>query len=279
MFELYQEVCEECSTLITKRYSTSFSMGIRLFAKELRKPIYGIYGFVRFADEIVDTFHDYNKGDLLQQFRQDTDKAIDLGISLNPVLQAFQKVVNDYNIDRELIHAFLDSMAMDLTDDMQYDKVLYEKYIYGSAEVVGLMCLKVFLKGNEEKYLKLKDSAKALGSAFQKINFLRDIKDDYYGKGRTYFPGVDVSLFSDNDKVVIEEDIKKDFDFGLSGILGLPSSAKFGVYLAYKFYYNLFQKIKKTSYNEILDKRIRINNGTKLYLLAKYSVKNTLNLI
>ena len=278
MFDLYNQVCRECSEHITKRYSTSFSLGIRLFSKELRNPIYSIYGFVRFADEIVDTFHDYDKEQLLQDFRKETHLAIDNKISLNPILHSFQNIVHAYDIDLELIDSFLDSMAMDLVD-IEYNKDLYRKYIYGSAEVVGLMCLKVFLKNNRTQYDELKKSAMSLGSAFQKINFLRDIRDDFEDKGRTYFPGVDLLKFSDSDKKEIENDIEIDFKKGLTGIRQLPKSARFGVYIAYKFYYNLFQKIKATSFQTILSKRVRIKNRRKAYLLAKYSLKNSLNLI
>jgi phytoene/squalene synthetase len=278
MLELYTDVCEECSRIITNRYSTSFSLGIKLFSKELRQPIYAIYGFVRFADEIVDTFHNYDKQSLLKAFREDTRSAIDSKISLNPVLQSFQKVVNEYNIDYHLIDAFLDSMEMDL-DDIEYNRELYNKYIYGSAEVVGLMCLKVFLKDDSDKYEELKVPAQALGSAFQKINFLRDIRDDYFNKGRTYFPEVDVNRFSDNDKKKIENDISVDFENGLSGIKKLPKKAKFGVFIAYIFYHQLFQKIKGLSYDNILTQRVRIKNRKKAYLLAKYSLQHRLNMI
>lgn len=278
MKELYHKVCVECSQLITKRYSTSFSLGIRLFSEELRDPIYAIYGFVRFADEIVDTFHEYNKRSLLDKFRDDTFRALDTGISLNPVLQSFQDVVKEYNIDYDHINAFLESMEMDL-EDVKYDRSLYEKYIYGSAEVVGLMCLKVFCKYQPELYEELKASARSLGSAFQKINFLRDIKDDYYGKGRTYFPGVDIKSFNDDEKRRIEDDIEKDFSDGLKGIRKLPKGSRFGVYIAYIFYYNLFIKIKRMSFDKILNNRVRIKNRRKAYLLAKYSLKHSLNLI
>ena len=278
MLDLYTNVCSECSRHVTKRYSTSFSLGIRLFAKKYRKPIYSIYGFVRFADEIVDTFHDFDKKELLQRFRKDTDNAIREGISLNPILQSFQDVVKEYNIEYELIDAFLHSMEMDL-DDVTYDRALYETYIYGSAEVVGLMCLRVFLPNDEEAYQRLKPYAMALGSAFQKINFLRDIRDDYYNKGRTYFPGVDLNYFSDQEKKEIEEDIGLDFSEGLKGILMLPRGARFGVYIAYIFYYNLFMKIKGLSFDKILSERVRIRNRKKAYLLAKYSIKHSLNLL
>ena len=278
MLELYDKVCDECSKVITNRYSTSFSLGIRLFSKELRSPIYAIYGFVRFADEIVDTFHEYDKKLLLSRFREETRLAIEQKISLNPVLQAFQKIVNEYDIAYELIESFLDSMAMDL-DDLTYDNKLYNKYIYGSAEVVGLMCLKVFLKGSPKKYDELKESAQSLGSAFQKINFLRDIRDDYFNKGRTYFPNLNLSQFDDNDKIAIEKDIAKDFEKGLRGIYKLPQKAKFGVFIAYIFYYQLFKKIRSLSFENILQERVRIKNRKKVYLLAKYSLKNRFNMI
>lgn len=278
MLELYDKVCDECSKVITNRYSTSFSLGIKLFSKELRSPIYAIYGFVRFADEIVDTFHEYDKKLLLNRFREDTRLAIEEKISLNPVLQAFQKIVNEYDIAYELIESFLDSMAMDL-DDITYDNKLYNKYIYGSAEVVGLMCLKVFLKDSPDKYNDLKESAQSLGSAFQKINFLRDIRDDYYNKGRTYFPNLNLSQFDDDDKRAIEKDIAIDFEKGLRGISKLPQKAKFGVFIAYIFYYQLFKKIRSLSFENILQERVRIKNRKKVYLLAKYSLKNRFNMI
>ena len=239
MVDLYDKVCIDCSKIITNSYSTSFSLGIRLFHKELRSPIYAIYGFVRFADEIVDTFHDYDKALLLSKFREDTHIAIKERISLNPVLQAFQLVVNEYDIGLDLIDAFLDSMEMDL-EDQYYNRKLYEKYIYGSAEVVGLMCLKIFLHNKPTQYEDLKTSAMALGSAFQKVNFLRDIKDDYQNKGRTYFPGVDLKNFNESNKIEIEDDIDLDFQKGLDGIRALPPKARLGVFIAYIFYYNLF---------------------------------------
>ncbi len=278
MLDLYNSVCRECSSVITQRYSTSFSLGIRLFSKKFRRPIYSIYGFVRFADEIVDTFHDYDRTSLLEEFRKDTKLAIDQRISLNPVLHAFQDVVNEYGIDYHLIDAFLDSMKMDLSD-VTYNRELYEKYIYGSAEVVGLMCLKVFLKDSNVEYEALKPYAMALGSAFQKINFLRDLKDDYYNKGRTYFPGVKVENFTDEEKKEIEQDILVDFQKGLSGIRMLPRGSKFGVYIAYIFYFQLFKKIRGLSFEKILSERVRIRNRRKAYLLAKYSIKHSLNMI
>ena len=278
MMSLYQKTCHECSQLITNRYSTSFSMGIRLFSKPLQTPIYAIYGFVRFADEIVDTFHEFNKTELLQKFRADTYQAIEQKISLNPVLQSFQEVVNEYNIERELIDAFLDSMEMDLHFE-RYEDSLYKQYIYGSAEVVGLMCLRVFFKNDEEKYKDLKNSARSLGSAFQKINFLRDMKSDFNERGRVYFPGIDFLHFTNQDKEMIEADIKADFDHGYEGILKLPESARFGVYLAYVYYTNLFQKIKKSTASMVKEERIRVNDGKKMYLLFSSALKNQLNLL
>ncbi len=278
MISLYQKTCHECSQLITNRYSTSFSMGIRLFSKPLQTPIYAIYGFVRFADEIVDTFHNFNKTELLQKFRADTYEAIEQKISLNPVLQSFQEVVNEYSIERELIDAFLDSMEMDLHFD-RYEDSLYKQYIYGSAEVVGLMCLRVFFKNDEKKYDELKDSARSLGSAFQKINFLRDMKSDFDERGRVYFPGINFLNFTNQDKERIEADIKADFDHGYEGILRLPESARFGVYLAYVYYINLFQKIKKSTASMVKEERIRVNDGKKMYLLFSSALKNQLNLL
>lgn len=278
MDQLYNNTCLECSKLVTNRYSTSFSLGIKLFDKKLRNPIYAIYGFVRFADEIVDTFHQYDKATLLDRFRKDTHTAISEGASLNPILNAFQMIVNRYQIDTELIDAFLDSMAMDL-DNADYDKKGYEDYIYGSAEVVGLMCLKVFCNNDQDQYDRLKAPAMSLGSAFQKINFLRDIKSDYKERGRVYFPGVSYEAFTNEEKRSIEEDIKKDFDDALIGIKQLPGEAKLGVYLAYKYYLNLFAKIKKVPAQKVKDKRIRVNDSKKAYLLAKSALKWQLRLI
>jgi len=278
MLSLYNSVCTECSKLVTVRYSTSFSMGIKLFDKKLRNPIYSIYGFVRFADEIVDTFHDKDKAALLQEFRADTYKAIEQKISLNPILHAFQGVVNAYEIDTDLIEAFLDSMEMDLHYS-KYEDALYNKYIYGSAEVVGLMCLKVFTENNHKQYNELKDSARSLGSAFQKINFLRDIKSDYQERGRTYFPDVDYENFTEEKKRAIEADIKADFDHGLKGIQNLPKGARLGVYLAYVYYINLFNKIRNSSPLTVKQERIRVRNRKKIYLLATSTIKNRFNLI
>ncbi len=278
MLDLYRQVCVESSRMITKRYSTSFSMGIRVFHKRFRDPIYSIYGFVRFADEIVDTFHDYPKAELLQRFWEDTYRAIEEGISLNPVLQSFQEVVNTYHIERELIDAFLRSMEMDLHQN-NYDQSGYEEYIYGSAEVVGLMCLRVFCEGDNERYESLKDSAKSLGSAFQKVNFLRDLKSDFDERGRTYFPGVDFDNFRAEDKHLIEEDIRRDFDHAYEGIVRLPEGARFGVYLAYVYYLNLLQKIKNAPANRIAQQRIRVNDRRKVMLLFSSAVRNSLNML
>lgn len=278
MLELYNQVCQECSQHITKRYSTSFSMGIRVFDKQYRRPIYAIYGFVRFADEIVDTFHGYEKADLLRRFRDETYRAIEDRISLNPVLHAFQQVVHQYGIDRELIDAFLDSMEMDLHFHT-YEDALYKQYIYGSAEVVGLMCLRVFCQGDDAMYQRLKASACSLGSAFQKINFLRDMKSDYAERGRVYFPGVDFTRFAEEDKLFIEADIKKDFDDALAGIVLLPKGVRFGVYLAYVYYISLFKKIRNATVSHVKQERIRVPDGKKMVLLFSSALRNRLNLL
>ena len=277
MLSLYNQTCLECSSLITRRYSTSFSMGIRVFDKKYRSPIYAIYGFVRFADEIVDTFHDFPKKELLDKFRRDTFEAIESGISLNPVLHSFQNVVNKYNIEKELIDAFLDSMEMDLNLNA-YEDNLYQKYIYGSAEVVGLMCLRVFVNGDNNMYKHLYASARSLGSAFQKINFLRDIKSDFDERGRVYFPGVDFRSFSLVDKLQIESDIKKDFDDALLGITQLPQGVRFGVYLAYKYYTKLFQKIKSASPTKVKEERIRVKDSRKVVLIFSSAFRLRFNL-
>lgn len=278
MFELFTKTSYQCSKLVTNNYSTSFSMGIKLFDDNFRNPIYAIYGFVRFADEIVDTFHDYPKDSLLKDFKKDTYKAIEEGISLNPILHSFQEVVRKYSIDLELIEAFLKSMEMDLHFNT-YNDDKYKEYIYGSAEVVGLMCLKVFCDGNEEKYKSLEASAKSLGSAFQKINFLRDMKSDYDERGRVYFPGIDFTKFTNAEKEMIEADIRKDFDHAYTGIVNLPKGSKLGVYLAYVYYTNLFKKIKSHPAAKVAEKRIRVNDGKKLYLLFSSAIKHRLNLL
>jgi 15-cis-phytoene synthase len=272
---LFRNTCIECSRLITQRYSTSFSMGIRLFSPEMRNPIYAIYGFVRWADEIVDTFHNYPKVELLDRFEKETYLAIEEGISLNPVLESFQQVVREYGIERELIDAFLHSMRLDL-ENATYDKEGYDQYIYGSAEVVGLMCLRVFCKGNQAEFDRLKEDAKRLGAAFQKINFLRDIKSDFDDRGRVYFPGVDFQNFGDREKQIIEADIQADFDAGLRGIKQLPDGARLGVYVAYKYYTQLFSKIKAVHAAQVAEKRIRVSDKRKVYVLFSSALRNSL---
>ena len=264
--ELFDQTSLECGKLITQRYSTSFTLGIQTLDKKFHQPIYAIYGFVRFADEIVDTFHSHDKATLLDQFRQETYKAIELGLSLNPVLHGFQMIVNKFEIDHELIESFFSSMAMDL-DFNTYNDDRYLEYIYGSAEVVGLMCLKVFVNGDEEAYQRLKRPAQMLGSAFQKVNFLRDIKSDFEERGRVYFPGVAFEQFDKSAKVLIEEDIQKDFDEALIGVGQLPDGAKLGVKVAYLYYQKLFDKIKGLSAAKITHERIRIPNSQKFSLL------------
>jgi len=278
MKQLFDDISQEMSALTTKRYSTSFSLGISFLSKDLHKPIYSIYGFVRFADEIVDSFHGFDKENLLAEFKVETYKAIAQGISLNPILNSFQWVVNKYEIPLDLIETFLNSMEMDL-DKHAYDKATYEQYILGSAEVVGLMCLKVFVNGNEAEYEKLKPSAMKLGSAFQKINFLRDLKADYQELGRTYFPGIDMQEFNATVKKEIEADIEKDFRAGYEGILKLPKEARFGVYMAYKYYFKLFKKIKTKSAHSILTERIRIPNYRKVRILFTSYLRHNLNLL
>lgn len=278
MLNLYEQVCFECSTNITKRYSTSFSTGIRVFNKAFRAPIYSIYGFVRFADEIVDTFHGFEKKELLSEFRRDVHLAIERKISINPILHSFQSTVHEYEIETSFIDAFLDSMEMDLSHSTYKDE-LYKTYIYGSAEVVGLMCLRVFLKNKNEQFEKLKPYAQALGSAFQKINFLRDMKSDFEERGRVYFPGVDFENFSSADKEMIEADIKADFDKAYLGIIELPKGARLGVYLAYVYYINLFHKIKKATVTKVKEERIRVPDRKKAYLLFSSMVKHTLNIL
>ena len=275
---LYDEVSLKCSELTTKRYSTSFSLGIFFLDKKLRAHIYSIYGFVRFADEIVDTFHDKDKPALLAKFKEDTYAAIRDGISLNPILHSFQRVVNTFHIRKEWIDRFLESMEMDL-EKKEYSEEKYKTYILGSAEVVGLMCLHVFTDGNDAEFDRLKPYAMKLGSAFQKINFLRDVKADSEGLGRTYFPGIDLSHFTAAEKALIEADIQKDFDAGLEGIRMLPRSSRRGVYLAYYYYLRLFRKIRKMPPERILHERVRIPNIQKLYFMIKSNLKHQLNLI
>ncbi|MFD2513434.1 phytoene/squalene synthase family protein [Pontibacter locisalis] len=276
--ELFKDTCLQCSKVITEAYSTSFTLGIKTLDKKLHSPIYAIYGFVRCADEIVDTFHDFDKRKLLQDFKLQTFEAIESGISLNPVLHAFQCVVNKYDIDKEYIEAFLKSMEMDL-DDHQYDHALYEEYIYGSAEVVGLMCLKVFCDGDKEQFDRLKKPACSLGAAFQKVNFLRDMKSDYKDRGRVYFPKVEYQKFNNVSKAEIEADIMKDFKNAYVGIMALPRSARMGVYLAYVYYLKLFRKIQGLPATHILKERVRVPDNTKLALLLSSYLKYRLNVI
>jgi 15-cis-phytoene synthase len=278
MFALYEKTTFGCSKYITEQYSTSFTLGIKTLDKKFHNPIFAIYGFVRLADEIVDTFHDFDKKELLERFKTDTYKAIEEGISLNPVLHSFQKIVRQYHIENELIEAFLYSMEMDLYN-IAYDEAGYNEYIYGSAEVVGLMCLRVFCEGNSELYDKLKADARSLGSAFQKVNFLRDLKSDFSDRGRVYFPNVDFNDFTKSAKKTIEDDIQFDFDNAHRGIMGLPSSARAGVYLAYVYYLKLFNKIKRTPASRIQNERIRVSDPVKLALLAKTYFQSSLNVI
>ena len=276
--ETFNQASYDCSKAVTIKYSTSFSSAIRLLHADLRTPIYNIYGFVRLADEIVDTFHNHDKQALLQQCKEQTFAAIAQGISLNPILHAFQETVNRYDISHELIHAFFRSMESDLTEN-NYDRQGYDEYIYGSAEVVGLMCLYVFCEGDKKLYAKLEQPARALVAAFQKVNFLRDIKADFNDLSRMYFPGCNFHDFTEADKRQIEQDIANDFHQAIEGIVQLPIKARFGVYVAYKYYYSLFNKIKSTQPAHILQKRIRIPDYHKAYIVLRASVKNKLRLI
>lgn len=278
MKALFDSVSIRASRMTTKAYSTSFSLGILGLDKKYHDPIYAIYGFVRFADEIVDSFEGYPQKELLERFWKDTHLALDEKISLNPILNSFQQVVNTFEIDRDLIETFLKSMEMDLYKN-DYDEEGYKAYILGSAEVVGLMCLKVFVDGSEERYQTLKKPAMQLGSAFQKINFLRDLHADYKKLGRTYFPGVDLNTFDETVKTEIEADIDIDFRAGYEGIKQLPKGARFGVYIAYVYYYSLFKKIKKTHCDIILSQRVRISNKRKYGLFLSSFVRHTINWI
>lgn len=278
MMNLFHEVSQDCSRITTEKYSTSFSSAIRLLHKDLRTPICNIYGFVRFADEIVDTFHGYDKTMLFEEFKKATYDAIERGISLNPILHSFQMTVNQYKIDHALIDAFLYSMELDLGKHT-YDRAGYETYIYGSAEVVGLMCLYIFCEGNQAQYDALKPAAKSLGSAFQKVNFLRDVKADFEGLERMYFPDCDFTNFTHADKLDIEQDIQKDFDDACAGILNLPIKARFGVYVAYKYYLSLFKKIQRLEPADILESRIRIPDYGKAFILAKAGIRSQLNIM
>lgn len=278
MKQLFDKVSADASRITTKTYSTSFSLGIYCLNKRFHRAIYNIYGFVRFADEIVDSFHGYDKATLLKEFREETYKAIERKISLNPILNSFQEVVNTYRIEMELVDCFLNSMEMDLHQNF-HDTQSYNQYILGSAEVVGLMCLRVFTEGNEEDYQKLKPAAMKLGAAFQKVNFLRDLKNDYEALGRTYFPQVNMKQFSNSDKVLVEKEIEKDFEEAFEGIKQLHSSSRFGVYVAFVYYKSLFNKIKAVPPGRILLERVRVPDIEKISLLLSSYFKHALRMI
>lgn len=269
---LFDELSYSVSKITTQKYSSSFSLGILALKPSIRFAIYAIYGYVRLADEIVDSFHGYDKEKLLHRLKEETGNALQEGISINPILQSFQETVNRYKIDKNLIEQFLHSMEMDL-QNIDYNSELYEEYIFGSAKVVGLMCLQVFTDGNNEQYEKLKPYAMKLGSAFQKVNFLRDLKDDYQILGRTYFPNIDMCVFDNYVKCQIENEIEGEFKEALTGIKKLPGSSMFGVYLAYKYYLSLFQKIKRKSSKDILNNRVRIPNSAKAFVAFKSYVR------
>ena len=266
MKKLFDDLSFKISKQTTKQYSTSFSLGILALSSKIRNPIYAIYGYVRLADEIVDSFHGFDKEKLLKRFRGDTFLALEEKISLNPIMQSFQETFHQYEIDHELIKQFLRSMEMDL-HKIDYNSELYKEYILGSAEVVGLMCLHIFVNGDKAEFERLKPSAMILGSAFQKVNFLRDMKDDYDVLGRTYFPNVDIKAFDNQVKAEIEKEIAHEFQLALEGIKKLPTSSRFGVYLAYRYYLSLFKKIKKTSATKMINQRIRISNSKKISLM------------
>ncbi|MDA7810231.1 phytoene/squalene synthase family protein [Flavobacteriaceae bacterium] len=279
MKKLFDNVSEVCSKVVTESYSTSFSLATKMLSPSIRQDIYNIYGFVRFADEIVDSFHDYNKEELLNNFEKELTYALTNKISLNPILNSFQKTVNKYNIDTNLINAFLKSMRWDLDKNIYLNKSEFNEYIYGSADVVGLMCLKVFVVGNEKMYEDLKVPAMALGSAFQKVNFLRDLKADHEGLNRSYFPDLNIENFDEISKKKILIDIENDFSEALKGIFNLPKSARFGVYTAYKYYLKLLKKLKKTPPIKIKSTRIRVPNYQKMNVLARSYVRYRLNIL
>lgn len=279
MKSIFDNVSFHCSENVTKTYSTSFSSAVKMLAPSIRQDIYNIYGFVRFADEIVDSFHDYNKELLFDLFEKDLESALENKISLNPILNSFQHTVNQYDIPKELINSFMKSMRLDLTKKEYQTKAEYNEYIYGSADVVGLMCLKVFVKGDTKKYDELKDAAMRLGSAFQKVNFLRDLKADYEDLSRTYFPNTDLSQLNETSKMEIISEIEEDFRIGFSGIVNLPIEAKFGVYTAYIYYKKLLLKLKNTPSLEIKNSRVRVSDYQKFQLLTKCYFSYKLNLI
>lgn len=275
LFDIYSN---HASKEVTKKYSTSFYAAVNALDKNIRADIHNIYGFVRFADEIVDSFHDYDKATLLAEFTQDCFLALERGISLNPILNSFQMTVNKYNIDNQLIHQFLHSMEMDL-NPMEYNNVKYEEYIFGSAEAVGLMCLKVFVYGNQSEYDRLKPYAMKLGSAFQKINFLRDIREDYNELGRIYFPNLDFNNITIEVKLKIELEIRKEFEEALIGIKQLPKKARFGVYVSYKYYTKLLKEIERRNAKELLQQRIRVRDSKKMMVFANSYLRNSLNIL
>ncbi len=279
MKSLFDTISYHCSKTVTKTYSTSFSLATKMLYSSIRSDIYNIYGFVRFADEIVDSFHDYDKELLFDKFSEDLELALKDKISLNPILNSFQHTFHNYQIDISLVDAFMNSMRLDLHKNTYLTEDEYKNYIYGSADVVGLMCLKVFVKGDNEKYETLKDSAMSLGSAFQKVNFLRDLKADFDGLNRSYFPNVDLDNLNEASKKQIIEDIESDFEKGLSGIQKLPIEAKFGVFMAYRYYKQLLKKLKKTPALQIRSARIRVSNPKKVELLMRSYVKYQLNLL
>lgn len=266
--EQFNDLCLELSTVITHRYSTSFTRGIKTLHKRFHKPIYAVYGFVRLADEIVDTFHQFDKKTLLEKFKNETYEAIEKKVSTNPVLHSFQLIVNEYKIEHDLIEAFLYSMEMDLYK-MEYDEKFYNTYIYGSAEVVGLMCLRVFCEGNDKLFHQLKEPARRLGAAFQKVNFLRDIKSDFTERGRVYFPGIDFAKFTNDDKKKIEQDIDKDFRAAYPGMMQLPKDVQPGVYTAFIYYRELLKKIQRVPASRVQQMRIRVPDFEKLILLGR----------
>jgi len=279
MKKLFDQVSENCSKIVTESYSTSFTLATKMLDKSIRQDIYNIYGFVRFADEIVDSFHDFNKEELLNLFELDLKKSIKDKISLNPILNSFQKTLNKYDIDYELVNSFLKSMKSDLNKKKYLSSEEFDEYVYGSADVVGLMCLKVFVKGNQKQYDNLKPYAMSLGSAFQKVNFLRDLKADHDGLNRSYFPNLNIDKFDEKSKTIILNEINKDFSHALKGILLLPSSARFGVYTAYKYYLKLLNKLKNTNPLKIKSTRIRVPNYQKINVLARSYVRYRLNIL
>ncbi len=279
MKKLFDQVSENCSKVVTESYSTSFTLATKMLDSSIRQDIYNIYGFVRFADEIVDSFHDFDKQDLLNLFELDLKKSIKDKISLNPILNSFQKTLNKYEIDYELVNSFLKSMKWDLNKKQYLNKEEFDEYVYGSADVVGLMCLKVFVKGNQKQYNDLKPYAMSLGSAFQKVNFLRDLKADHDGLNRSYFPNLNIEEFDEESKKIILNEIDKDFSHALKGIFLLPSSARFGVYTAYKYYLKLLNKLKNTNPLKIKTTRIRVPNYQKINVLARSYIRYRLNIL